>query len=80
MCRGKKLVRKLYTLIIAVSSIVVSIFMCIFLFKPLIDTGKLIDVAFDKNLNIYNLKYIGRTGEYQILRINKDGNIKESKN
>lgn len=71
--------KRLYTLIIAISSIVVSLLMCIFLFKPLIDTGKVIDVAFDKDLNIYNLKYIIETGEYQVSRADKDGNIKVSK-
>ena len=53
--------------------------MCIFLFKPLIDSGKLIDVTFDKNLNIYNLNYINRTGEYQILKVDENGSVKKSK-
>ena len=71
--------KKLYTLIIAISSVIISIFMCIFLFKPLIDSGKLIDVTFDKNLNIYNLNYINRTGEYQILKVDENGSVKKSK-
>ena len=71
--------KKLYTLIIAISSVIISIFMCMFFFKPLIDAGKLIDVAFDKNLNIYNLNYISRTGEYQIIKVDENGSVKKSK-
>lgn len=72
--------KKLYTLIIAILSVVISILVSIFVPSYFDNVGGCIDFAVDPNLNIYNLSYKSKTGEFKISRIDKNGRIQASIN